>query len=753
MEGRHIEIRGEVRAAGFRPWVARLAKRGALRGRVRNGPSGVLVEAFGMRSELDRFVSRLRDEPPAPAYVTELLAWPIPIEPVPDFRIVTSLRRGTATMAPDLPACDACLAELRDPSSRRFGYAFTSCARCGPGLSVSLDVPFSRAVTTMAPFAMCTDCRAEVADAAGRRHRAQAVACPACGPRLRLARPGGLPEAAPDPVAVALQALVDGAIVAVKALGGWHLVCDAGSESAVQRLRERLQRREKPFAVLVAGPAAAEALVHLDDAARALMASDPRPIVLSKRLPSAAVADAVAPGRGRLGVRLPFTPLDHLLAGGVGRPLVVTAGRRGGEPLCLRDGDAHIQLDDVADLFLGNDREIALRLPDPVAAVLDGRPALLRRSGGLVPVPLHLGRRLARPVLACGGGRGSAFCLATGADAWIGPPVSDLDTLDGAEAFRVGVARLERLLAVKPEVVAHDLDPRLASTRYAASRTGMTAVPVQRHHAMVASVMAEHGLGGPVIGVAFGGDGLGTDGATWGGEVLLTSAVRAERVATTRALPMPGGEAALREPWRLALAALDLAFDGAPPLDRLALFRAVSPTYIDGARRMVASGVHSPRTHGIGRWLDAGAAVVLERPTVSFDGQLSRALEELADPGETAHYPVSLDTSTTPWTLDPSPAMWSVVRDLGLGHPVPSIAAQLLGGVAIGTAVAVRAAASMYGVSAVALAGACFQSGDLRRRLRVALDGLAVYANERVPPGEGGLALGQAFVADAVARS
>ena len=579
--GRHIEIRGVVQGVGFRPWVYRVARTAGVTGSVGNDAAGVVIDAFaGADDQLDAFLAHLRADPP-PAARIERITWSsiVAREPPGSFQIVASSVEGARrpSIPADLATCDACAREIADPRDRRYRYAFTSCTHCGPRFTIALDVPYDRPTTTMAPFPMCADCLREYGDPNDRRFHAQPNACPRCGPSLRLVDAGRRPirdERLADGDAIALAAglLARGAIVAIKGLGGWHLACDATCEATVRELRRRKHRDEKPFAVMVRDLASAEHLAMIEDAGRALLQSAVRPIVILPCRPgSGRVAGAVAPDSRRLGLMLPYTPLHHVLMGDVGQPLVMTSGNLSDEPIACDDDDAFERLGRVADAFLVHDRVIASRADDSVAFVALGKPVVTRRSRGYVPGRVPLSRPLARPTLACGAQLKNAFCLGTGDSAYFGPHIGDLDNLAAYEGYGRAIERMERFLRVRPEVVAHDLHPDYLSTRYAHDRSarerGLKCVAVQHHHAHVVSALVEHGLEGPVIGVAFDGTGLGTDGTSWGGEILVADVAGFERVASLRCLRLAGGDGAIRHVWRTALALLDDAFDGEPPID------------------------------------------------------------------------------------------------------------------------------------------------------------------------------------------
>jgi hydrogenase maturation protein HypF len=753
-EGRRFELSGLVQGVGFRPFVYRLAHGLGLTGRVRNHAGGVTVEAFGPPRALAELERRLRSDHPPAAVVESLRAAPIPAEPVAGFEIVESGGPGERRVAipPDLATCPACASEVADPADRRFGYAFTNCTDCGPRFTIALSVPYDRPATTMAGFDMCPACAREYGDPLDRRFHAQPNACPACGPRLALAARDGSPLTVPDPLAAAAAALREGQLLAVKGIGGFHLACDATSATAVATLRQRKRREEKPLAVMVRDLEAAGALASLDGPERALLSGVERPIVLCRRREGAPLAPGVAPGSQLVGLMLPYAPLHHLLLAAAGRPLVMTSGNLSEEPIAFEDADALARLGGVADLFLLHDRPIAARCDDSVARVVAGRPLVMRRSRGYVPRPVRAGRRFARPVLAVGAQLKNACCIGRGEEATLGPHVGDLDDLATFGAFEAAVARLEAFLSVRPELLACDLHPLYLSSRWARQRAAALGVPlieVQHHHAHAASSLAEHGLPGPALALCWDGTGLGTDGAAWGGELLLAWPDRFERLGTLRPLALPGGDRAIREPWRVALAALLDAFDGAPPLEALPLFRAVPQAELTVVRRMIAAGVNAPLAHGAGRAFDAAGALALARPVSRFEGQVAVALDQAAAEGAAVPYPVEV-TPGEPEQLDLRPVWRALAGDVAAGVPPGLVSARFHEALVQGAAGAVRRAAARVGRLPVLLTGGCFQNARLAEGVLRELGGaFAVYLHAHVPPGDGGLALGQAVVADA----
>jgi hydrogenase maturation protein HypF len=669
------------------------------------------------------------------------------------FRPSETRAERPGSIPPDLPSCPDCVRELRDPFDRRFGYAFTICASCGPRFTIATAAPYDRSNTTMAGFRMCPACQREYDSLGNRRFHAQPNACPACGPRLSLVRGDGTPLTTPDPVGTAAAALRDGRIVALKSIGGFHLACDATLAGAVAELRRRKRQDQKPFAVMPRNMDVARRLCVLTPEEERLLTSVERPIVLVERREPTTLAAGVAPDNPLLGLLLPFSPLHQVLLDRVDVPLVMTSGNVSDEPPAYTDEEALSRLGDIADLILLHNREIVTRCDDSVARVIAGAPVVLRRSRGYVPRPIRLARPLDQPVLACGALLKNTFCLARGDEACLGPHIGDLENLESYRAYCEAIARLERFLAFQPTVIAHDLHPDYLSTAYAHARHNAFVVGVQHHHAHIASVMAEHGLDGPVIGVAYDGTGLGTDGTAWGGEILIARYSRFERVATIRPIALAGGDTAIRQPWRTALALIDDAFDGDAPIDSLPLFRLVTAADIEGVRHVIREGLNAPKAHGVGRYFDAIGAVGLARSISSYEGQIAFEWNVVADPYERGRYRFDVDRSSETCVIDLRKMVRDAVFELIGGEPASMVSARFHNTLAAATVDLVRCVANKHGRLPVALSGGCFQNKRLTESILSDLaPDFTTYVHRRVPTGDGGLSLGQAVVADAVSR-
>ncbi|HYM67393.1 MAG TPA: carbamoyltransferase HypF, partial [Patescibacteria group bacterium] len=634
-------------------------------------------------------------------------------------------------------------------------YPFINCTNCGPRFTIVRGVPYDRPRTTMAAFEMCAACRAEYEDPASRRFHAQPNACPACGPALRLTDHSGDELAGEDALAAAVAGLLAGRIVAVKGLGGYHLACRADDERAVAELRRRKRREEKPFALMALDLAALDGLVALTDAERELVSGRERPIVVARRRPGAPVATTVAPGSPDLGVMLPSTPLHHLLLADTGATLVMTSGNLGDEPIAYEDDDAVRRLGSIADMLLVHDRPIHVRADDSVVrslAVGASSPLMLRRARGHVPesLPLPLPTR---PLLACGAELKSTFCLAKGSRAWVGHHIGDLKNWETLRSFRDGIAHFEGLFAVEPEVVAHDLHPDYLSTGYALQRDGVELVAVQHHHAHLAAVLAEHGERGPAIGAIYDGSGFGDDGTVWGGELLAGGLEHVERVGHLHPVRLPGGDAAAREPWRMACAWLIAALEGEAPMPPTIAGRVPQARW-EQVAEMARRGTASPVTTSAGRLFDAVAALCGVRTTVREEGRAAMELEAVAAPREQGAYPLPLVDGDV-LELDARETVRATLRDLAAGVPPALVSARFHNALADATARAVSQLAERRGVQIAVLSGGVFQNRLLLERCANALadSGLRVLIPRRLPPNDGAIAYGQAAVTAARPRS
>ena len=769
LHGAEIRVRGTVQGVGFRPFVWRLARELGLRGEVRNDGAGVLVRAWGDSATVDALARRILAEAPPLARI-ESLHRRVLKEPARagDFRIVASVGDEVHTgVAPDAAACAACLAEIGDPRARRYRHAFANCTHCGPRLSIVRAIPWDRANTSMAAFAMCHACGTEYGNPADRRFHAQPIACPACGPRVWLADvdgravdPGAL--GAVDAIAAASRLLAAGHILALKGIGGFHLACDAHSERAVAQLRLSKQRPAKPFALMARDAGVIARYARLDAAQTACLRSPAAPIVLLEAHAEHALAPAIAPGQRTLGFMLPYSPLHQLLFADLDTPLVMTSGNRSDEPPCICNEEARQRLAGVADYWLLHDREIVNRLDDSVLRFADGAPRLLRRARGYAPAPIALHRDFAAApeLLALGGELKSTVCLLRAGQAVPSQHLGDLGNAATSDEFEITIARYLDLYRLRPELLVVDAHPDYRSRRHGeawSGRAGITLLTAQHHHAHVASALAENGRAPdapPVLGVVLDGMGYGSDGTLWGGEFLLADYRECRRLGHLAATALPGGSRAMVEPWRNAWAQIERATGTGIFLARwggleFARWLAGKPLATLGS--MLRQGLNCPPSSSCGRLFDAVAAVLgICRDGIGYEGQAAIELEALAGGArrETAGYAFACHTGADPCVLDPAPLWEQIFADLGRGVARSVIAARFHHGLAAAVAALAEQLAAAHGLDTVALSGGVFQNRLLLEGVagRLRGSGLAVLAQREVPANDGGLSLGQAAI-------
>ncbi len=775
IERRLFRVTGTVQGVGFRPFVYRLAADLRLAGYVGNDTDGVFIEAQGDSDRLDELSRRLLEESPPLAHIATLEAVTVaPGDGDGGFRIIDSRAEGAPAVAVsvDVATCDDCLAELMDPADRRYGYPFINCTNCGPRYTIIRSIPYDRASTTMAGFHMCDACRAEYENPADRRFHAEPNACPVCGPRIRLLDPGGQVLTTGADALDRTAALLTGAhVLAVKGLGGYHLAVDATDPGAVAELRRRKARDDKPFAVMVADLEQARRLCRLTPAAEAELASARRPIVLAPRLADAAVAGGVAPGLPELGLMLPYTPLHHLLMATVRRPLVMTSGNLSDEPIAHDDTDALERLGPLVDAVLTHDRPIHIRCDDSVVRALTSPPPgasgqqddtetvsfrgpevgetqMVRRSRGYAPEPIALPVPTSRQLLTVGAELKNTVAVVKGATLVASHHIGDLEHLPAYRSFLQAVGHLSHLAGVEPDLVAHDLHPEYLSTKFA-MELDLPSLAVQHHHAHIVSCLVEHRRTEPVLGVAFDGLGMGTDGTLWGGELLVADLTGYRRVGHLRSVALPGGNQAVREPWRMALvwAAAALGEEVAERYGEQVDER--WPAVLALSRH-----ANTPVTSSAGRLFDAVAALLGLRSRVSYEAQAAIELEACAAGVPLSHctgYELAVTRGADGLVLDPSPILGRVLAERDAGDPPPLISARFHDGLGRGVAVAAAELAGEAGLDTVALSGGVFQNARLTSVVRRELEdsGLAVLVHRRVPPNDGGISIGQAGVAAA----
>ena len=764
MSGLVLRIRGLVQGVGFRPNVWRLARESNLSGDVLNDGEGVLVRVWGADAEVERFCRRIRDEAPPLARIDSLERAPIAGPPLDGFVIAESRHNVIATgIVPDAATCPACLAEIHDATQRRHRYAFTNCTHCGPRLTIIKGIPYDRPLTSMAAFDLCPQCEAEYRNPADRRFHAQPIACPTCGPRLWLESADGAPIACEDAIETTAALLRDGKIVAVKGLGGFHLACDAMNAAAVAALRRRKRRGDKPFAVMMPDVASASAFVAVYGEAARFLRGSAAPILLLPRRPAQpALPDSIAPGQANIGIMLPYSPLHHLLLAAFDGPLVMTSGNRRDEPQCIANDDARDHLAGLADAFLMHDREIVNRVDDSVLRIAAGKPRLMRRARGYAPagLPLAPGFADVPPVLAMGADLKNTFCLMRAGAAILSQHVGDLGEPRTAADGRKALALYRELFDFKPQSVAVDLHPDYAASRLGetiAAEVGAKTVTVQHHHAHIASCMAEHGVGpgeGPVLGVALDGIGFGSNGEIWGGEFLLCTYRSFRRVGRFSPVALPGGNQAMREPWRNAFAHLRSFTDWQEQSARhadLPIMRLLAGKNPPMLARMIERNLKAPPASSAGRLFDAVAAVLDIVPErISFEGEAAQKLEALAAaaPADCGQYGVDVadgELAELSW----APLWHGILADLARGEDKHIIARRFHDTLAAGVATLAQDLAERWQSGTVALSGGVFHNRLLLEGVmeRLSHEPLRVLAPEQVPAGDGGLSLGQAAVA------
>ncbi len=757
-----ISVRGVVQGVGFRPFVYNAARAEALSGWVRNEAGTVRIEVQGAPGAVDAFLDTLKKSPPPQARIDAIEIKEISPLPLGEGTSAFEIRQSEGDSPPrptipaDLATCRECLAEISDPSERRHNYPFTNCTNCGPRWSIIERLPYDRQWTSMASFEMCPACRAEYDDPADRRFHAQPIACPRCGPTLQLLDNQGRELAVGDAaLSAAAEALLAGRIVALKGLGGFQLLADATSADAVARLRRRKQRPDRPFAVMLASLEETRKYCRVSDEEARQLSSHQAPIVLLRQLAAEAASPlGVAPGNPYMGVMLPYTPLHHLLMQAVGRPLICTSGNLSEEPMAIDVEDALRRLGPIADLLLTHDRPIVRPVDDSIVSVGVNGPRVLRRARGFAPLPIELhGDGYAPTVLAVGGHLKNTVALTLGrvreahhVQVVLSAHVGDLESTPSIDVFRRAIDDLLDFYRAVPEIVACDLHPDYASTRHAellAARWDVPLVRVQHHHAHVAACMAEHGLHGPALGFAWDGTGYGPDGTVWGGETLLCEGAEYRRVAHLRTFALPGGDRAVREPRRSALGLLFELFGPAAAEYAADWFR---PRELDNLLSILNRKIHSPRTSSMGRLFDAVAALCDLPSVITFEGQAAMALEYAADETERGSYRCSLSSLDDRVVIDWEPLIRGVLADRAAGVHVSRISARFHNALA---EMAVAVAQSQGKTLPVILSGGCFQNALLAERVhrRLSDAGFFVHNHRRTPPGDGCIALGQAFLA------
>ncbi len=751
-----ISVRGVVQGVGFRPFVYRLAHDLDLKGWVRNTSEDVKIEVEGNRQAIEQFCSQLKVSSPPLAHIEHVGITYHPPAGYGNFEIRGSLavKGEYQLISPDIATCQACLSELLDPSDRRHRYPFTNCTNCGPRFTIIEDMPYDRPKTTMRHFSMCPQCQAEYDNPLDRRFHAQPNACPRCGPQLEVVDSQGIALPCSDPTASAAGFLRAGKIVAVKGLGGFLLACDASSETAVTTLRRRKRRSSKPFALMMTDIEEVRKHCYVSPEEEKLLASPQSPIVLMKWKDDSSVCREVAPNLAYLGVMLPYTPLHHVLLRDTRLPLVMTSGNLSEEPIARDNDEALRRLSELADYFLIHNRDIYSRYDDSVAMVERGTTQLIRRARSYAPHPIHLGFE-SRQVLACGAETKNTFCLTRDSHAFLSQHIGDMENMETVEHFADTVSLYEKLFRIRPEAVAHDLHPDYLATRYAQEmgKSGIDVIPVQHHHAHAASCMVDNGLQSPVIGVVFDGTGLGSDDRIWGGEFLVADYHSFRRAAHLEYLPLPGGDAAVRRPYRIAVAYVLTLLGEEALKPGLPFMKDVSSVELEIVKRQIERGVNSPLTSSMGRLFDAVSALIGIRGEIDYEGQAAIELEmaaykvDYADARES--YPYSIVEDSRVWIVKVADLLSAIVEELRRGVPAAAISAKFHNTVARIVNQICQLTASDTGIDQVVLSGGVFQN---RLLLRKAIDflegsGFQVFTHKQVPCNDGGISLGQAAIA------
>ena len=749
-----VLVRGVVQGVGFRPFIHRLAMEHGLKGWVLNSTEGVVIEVEGPPERLEQFIGDISAKAPPLAVIEKVESHFLPPVGYSTFVIQPSHEEEGkfVLVSPDICVCPDCRREFADPQDRRYRYPFTNCTNCGPRFTIIKDIPYDRPKTTMAAFEMCPQCQAEYHDPADRRFHAQPNACPVCGPHVWLE--GTAPAEGEEAIKEARRLLSRGAILAVKGLGGFHLACDATDSAAVQRLRERKRRVGKAFAIMSLDAGTVESYCYLRPGERQLLESPQRPIVLLQRKPGSPIAEAVAPRNAYLGVMLPYTPLHYLLLepGEGGRlALVMTSGNMSEEPIAIGNEEALNRLKPLADAFLLHNRDIHLRCDDSVTRLFEGKEAIIRRSRGYAPFPVRLNFE-SRPVLACGAELKNTFCLVRDNYAFLSQHIGDMENLETLQSYTSGIEHFKKLFRVEPEVVAHDLHPNYLATSYALElgrREGLDLVGVQHHHAHIVSCLAENGTAGPAIGVAFDGTGYGQDGQIWGGEFLVCDYLGYKRRAHLKYVALPGSEAAIRRPYRMALSHLYHLPKEA--LARLSLLQEIDPVELGVITHQIQSRLGSPLTSSMGRLFDAVSALLGVCREATYEAQAAIELEMLADETVTDSYPWPIPRGRYPIAIDSAPLFEAILADLSAGVPTPVISARFHNSVAAMVAEVCSVIRQRERLNRVALSGGVFQNLYLLKRTLHHLRerSFELHIHHQVPTNDGCIALGQAVVAAA----
>ncbi|MES0445509.1 MAG: carbamoyltransferase HypF [Desulfobacterales bacterium] len=748
-----VEVNGIVQGVGFRPFIFQLANRYKIKGEVANTSSGVSIHIEGIRQNIESFCRDLSEKPPPLAHITEVSFYDKPVNDYKDFTIVDSKGKAVMTtlISPDVSVCDDCISELFDPHDRRFQYPFINCTNCGPRYTIIDDIPYDRPKTSMKHFKMCPICQEEYDDPENRRFHAQPNACKDCGPHISLYDNARKKVETNNPIEKAATLLKQGYIVAVKGLGGFHLAADAENNKAVARLRKRKYREEKPLAIMSCDVEYIRKYALVEPEEEKLLTSPQRPIVLLEKIEPNSISEAVAPRNRYFGAMLPYTPLHYLLLSHNFAALVMTSGNLSEEPIAIDNEDAFDRLSNVADYFLTHNRDIYLRSDDSIVRKSAGFTRFIRRSRGYVPMPVFLKKKVPS-ILACGAELKNTICLTKGNHAFLSQHIGDLENLASYEFFQLTIRHMKRILDINPEIIAFDLHPDYLSTRYAEEQQDIQKIQVQHHHAHIVSAMAENMLDGPVIGLSFDGTGYGSDGTIWGGEILFAEIEKFSRAAHFAYVPMPGSAAAIKEPWRMAVSYLYDAFgEEFWDLD-LPFLKKIDHNKIKIIVEMISKQLNSPYTSSLGRLFDGIAAIAGIRNHVVFEGQAAMELEMLA--GKTANeiYDYKWESGEI-YQIKTEPIIRGIVDDMQIGLSPAEISGKFHWTLIYMFTRLCGLIRKDTGLSRVVFSGGVFQNSILLSGLIKALKekNFQVFTQSKVPANDGGISLGQAMVAAAVA--
>lgn len=761
---KRLEISGVVQGVGFRPFLFSLAKQHGLKGEVSNTSGGVSLILEGASGDIEQFSVDIIRKSPLLASVTSIKTFDAALKKYPSFQIVESKASGVraALISPDVTVCDDCLYEMKNPADRRFEYPFINCTNCGPRFTIIEDIPYDRPKTSMKGFQMCPACRSEYDDPSNRRFHAQPNACPVCGPEVFVTDNKGkrISAGSRDALTLAARYLSEGRIVAVKGLGGFHLACDAADNDAVTTLRQRKNRPHKPFALMAASSSALFDHVHVSEAEKGLLNSYHRPIVLLKKKEAGegsrgSLAREVAPFNRCLGIMMPYTPLHYLLLEKGPSVLVMTSGNRSGEPLSISNDDALQAFSHIADYFLLHNRDIYFRADDSIARVQAGKTRFLRRSRGYAPLPVVLNQKLPK-ILACGAGFKNIICLTRGSEVFLSQHIGDLFNVKTFEYFKTSISHLKKILDIEPELIAHDLHPGYMSTAYAMEQNKIKKTGVQHHHAHAAACMAENDIDEEVIAITLDGTGYGTDGHIWGGEIFLCTRKGFQRKAHLSYIRMPGGDAAVLEPWRMAASVLYEAFGQDFLTLDIPYIKEMDTEKLSFILQMMEKNLNCPLTSSCGRVFDAVASLLCIRHSISHESQAAMELEALADeilPGENYDFLLKQGkTRNEPLQIDLVPCIRQIVTDLQAGIFLSAIGVKFHHTLVSAFTAAAKAIGEKTGVKKIVLSGGVFNNDMMLNQMITGLEKhrFTVYTHTRVPCGDGGICLGQAAVAAAL---